>query len=331
MTPPGQPPNGPPRKWTRRELLQVAASAGIGASVLGGGLMLRHRYDLPPAGPGVVLRDHRVERAPGSVQLAVARGPDAAKNVRRALEAMGGMGAFVKSGDRVVVKPNVGWNRLPEQAANTNPDVVAEVIRHVKAAGASKIWVTDSPVNAPERCFERSGIRRATGDAGATLVLPDGNAFREVSVQGTVLKTADVLWPFVEADKVINLPLAKHHGLSRATLSMKNWYGVLGGHRVRLHQDLSHSIVDLAMMVKPTLTVLDATRLLMANGPTGGSLADVKRYDAVAVAVDQVAIDAFGAELLGLTPSEVGFIVEAEKAGLGVSDWKSLKYEEIGA
>ena len=310
-------------------MLQIAATTGVGAGVLGGGLYLRHRYDLPRGGPSLVIKDHRVERPAGLLQFAIARGPDPAKNVRRAVEAMGGMGAFVKSGDRVVLKPNVGWNRLPEQAANTNPDVVAEVVRMVRAAGASKVWVTDFPVNAPERCFERSGIRKATGDAGGTLVMPDGNAFREVAVQGAVLKAADVLWPFVEADKVINLPVAKHHGLSRATLSMKNWYGVLGGHRVRLHQDLHRSIVDLAMMVKPTLTVLDATRLLMANGPTGGSLADVKRYDAVAVGVDQVAIDAFGAELLGLMPSDVGFIVEAEKVGLGVANWKSLRYEDI--
>jgi uncharacterized protein (DUF362 family) len=321
----------PPRQWSRREAMQLGATAAMGASVVGAGLLLRRKYDLPPAASGVVIRDHRVERPAGAVELAIARGPDPAKNVRRALEAMGGMGAFVKSGDRVVIKPNVGWNRLPEQAANTNPDVVAEVVRHVMAAGASKVWVTDYPVNSPERCFERSGIRRAAGDAGATLVMPDTNAFREVAVQGKVLKAADVLWPFVEADKVINLPVAKHHGLSRATLSMKNWYGVLGGHRVRLHQDLHRSIVDLATMVKPTLTILDATRLLLANGPTGGSLADVKRYDAVAVGVDQVAIDAFGAELLGLAPADVGFIVEAEKAGLGSPDWKSLKYEDIPA
>lgn len=319
------------RPWTRRELLQLAATGVAGAAVVGSAAWLRQRYELPRGGPRRVIADHRVERQVGAVQLAVARGPDAAKNVRRALEAMGGMAAFVRRGERVVIKPNVGWNRLPEQAANTNPEVVAEVIRHVQAAGASKIWVTDYPVNSPERCFERSGIRRATGEGGATLVMPDANAFREVAVQGTVLKAADVLWPFVEADKVINVPVAKHHGLSKATLSMKNWYGVLGGHRVRLHQDLHHSIVDLAAMVKPTLTVLDATRLLMANGPTGGSLADVKRYDAVAVSVDQVAIDAFGAELLGLAPSEVGFIVEGEKAGLGTSDYRSLKLEDLPA
>jgi len=325
------PPARPPRPFTRREALQVTTTLGAGLAVLGAGLWLRRRYDQPHAAPSLVIRDHRLERPKGLVELAMAHGPDAAKNVRRALEAMGGMGAFVKNGDKVVIKPNVGWNRVPEQAANTNPDVVEEVIRQVKAAGASKVWVSDSPVNTAERCFERSGIKKATGDANGTLVMPDGNAFREVKVEGQVLKAADVLWPIVEADKVINLPLPKHHGLTRATLSMKNWYGVLGGHRVRLHQDLHRSIVDLAMMVKPTLTILDATRVLMANGPTGGSLADVKRLDMIAVSVDPVAIDALGAELLGLAPEDVGYIVEAEKAGLGTSKWKTLKYEDVPA
>lgn len=330
MKPAALPPR-PPEKLTRRHALQAGASAGLGLAVVGAAAYLRRRYDAPKAPPSLVIRDHRIERPADALALAVARGPDAVANLRRALEAMGGIGAFIKSGDRVVVKPNVGWNRLPEQAANTNPELVGELVRQVKAAGASKVWVADVPVNAPERCFERSGILKATGAAGGTVVLPDGNGFREVALTGQVLKAADVLWPFVDADKVINVPLAKHHSLSKATLSMKNWYGVLGGHRARLHQDLGRSIVDLAMMMKPTLTVLDATRVLMANGPTGGSLADVKRVDAVAVGVDPVAIDAWGAELLGLTGAQLDFVTLGEKAGLGKADWRALKREEIPA
>lgn len=325
-------PQAPPEEGlSRRRALQLAATASVGLGVAGVGGFLRWRHDQPPAPPGLTIRDHRVELPAGANRLAIARGPDAAANVRRAIEALGGIALFVRPGDKVVVKPNVGWNRLAEQAANTNPEVVAEVVRMVKAAGASKVWVTDVPVNAPERCFERSGIRKAAGGAGANVILPDGNAFREVALEGKVLKVADVLWPFVEADKVINLPLVKHHSLSKLTASMKNWYGVLGGHRVRLHQDLHKSIVDLAVMVKPTLTVLDATRVLMANGPTGGSLADVKRVDAVAASCDEVALDCFAAELLGLEGPSLGFVEEAVAAKLGTSDWKSLKHEEIPA
>ena len=162
------------------------------------------------------------------------------------------------------------------------------------------------------------------------MVRPDTTAFREVNVAGKLLQVGDVLFPFVEADRIINVPLVKQHGLSGATMALKNWYGVLGGQRVKLHQNIHLSIVDLALMVKPTLTILDATRILLANGPTGGSLADVKQLDTVAVSTDEVALDAFGASLLGLSPSDLGFIVEGMKAGLGTMQWQSLKTVELG-
>jgi uncharacterized protein (DUF362 family) len=275
------------------------------------------------------VRDHRVTRPAGTVDVAIVRGPDAAVNVHKALAALGGMGAFVKPGERVVVKPNVGWNRLPEQAANTHPEVVAEVVRQVVAADAAEVWVCDNSVNNAERCFERSGIRAAAAAAGARVILPTEGAFRLTAIGGTTLVSADVLWPFVEADKVINVPIVKQHGLARATLSMKNWYGVLGGHRVRLHQEIDRSIFELAMLMKPTLTVLDATRILVANGPSGGSLDDVKRMDTVAAAQDEVALDAFGASLLGVAPAELGYLELAAAAGLGERDLGRLKVEEM--
>jgi uncharacterized protein (DUF362 family) len=314
----------------RRAFLRVGTTAAVavGAVALGLGLRTRdgkHKSKVLPK-----LKDHSVAKVAGAVQMAIARGPDPAANVRRAVEAVGGMGRFIKAGDRVVIKPNIGWNRLPEQAANTSPEVVAEVVRLVAACGAAKIWVTDVSVNTPEQCFARSGIEKAAKAAGGIVVRPDATNFREVDVSGKLLRTADVLYPFVEADKVINLPVVKQHGLSLATMAMKNWYGVLGGQRVKLHQNIHQSIVDLASMVKPTLTIMDATRILLANGPTGGSLADVKQMDTVAVGTDEVALDSFGAGLLGLAPADVGFIVEGVKAGLGTSDWKSLKTVELG-
>jgi uncharacterized protein (DUF362 family) len=228
----------------------------------------------------------------------------------------------------VLVKPNVGWNRLPEQAANTNPQVVAEVVRHARAAGAAEIWVTDVTVNNAERCFARSGIGEAARQAGARIVLPSKSGFRTVAVGGELLRVAEVLWPFVEADKLINVPVVKQHGSAGATMAMKNWYGVLGGHRVRLHQDLDRSIFELARLMKPTLTILDATRVLVANGPSGGSLDDVRRRDTIAAGVDEVALDAFGAPLLGLSPADLGYLALGDKAGLGTRDYKSLKLVE---
>ncbi|MBN2575193.1 MAG: DUF362 domain-containing protein [Deltaproteobacteria bacterium] len=331
----GSPPAGgnsqEPIDGNRRAALRIGATAAMAVGTVALGLGLRapegraKKRNLPK------LKDHRVAKIAGANEFVIVRGPDPASNVRRAVEAVGGMGAFVKPGERVVIKPNIGWNRLPEQAANTNPDVVAEVVRLVAAARAGKIWVADVSVNTAEQCFVRSGIEKAAQAAGATVVRPDATAFREVDVAGKLLKVGDVLFPFVDADRVINVPLVKQHGLSGATMAMKNWYGVLGGQRVKLHQDIHLSIVDLAAMVKPTLTVLDATRILLANGPTGGSLADVKRMDTVAVSTDEVALDAFGAALLGLRPSELGFIVEGMKAGLGTPKWQDLKTVELGA
>jgi uncharacterized protein (DUF362 family) len=316
------------RALTRRQLLQVAATSAAGLATAGLAAAL---YDRQPGRVGALprIKDHRVERPAGAQQMAIVHGADAARNAVKAVEALGGMGAFVKSGEKVLVKPNVGWNRLPEQAANTNPDVVAAVVRMARDAGASVVWVADVPVNTADRCFERSGIGRAALQAGAKLVLPDKPNFREVDVAGRLLKTAEVLFPFVEADRIINLPLVKQHSLSGATLSMKNWYGALGGHRVRLHQEIHRSIADLAAMVKPTLTLLDATRILTGNGPSGGSLDDVKRLDLLAASTDEVALDAWGLGLLGVPREAAGFVDEAERAGLGRADWKSLKPAEV--
>ncbi len=325
----GEPPKEPAGVG-RRGVLRLGVTTAVAVGSVALGLSLRDRAEGRKAKTLPRIRDHRADKPAGANDMAIARGPDPAANARRAVEALGGMGRFVRRGERVVIKPNIGWNRLPEQAANTNPDVVAEVVRMVVAAGASKVWVTDVSVNTPEQCFARSGIEKAAGAAGATLVRPDAAAFREVDVSGHLLQTGDVLFPFVEADRVINVPLVKQHSLSGATMALKNWYGVLGGQRVKLHQDIHRSIVDLAVMMKPTLTVLDATRILLANGPTGGNLADVRPMDTVAAGTDEVALDAFGATLLGLDPRQVGFIIEGMKAGLGTPDWHSLKLVELG-
>ena len=325
--PPAEP---EPRRLTRRELVHVAATSAAALGTLGLAAVLTDRKTGADSGkPLLKIKDHRIALPPGSNQMAIVHGADAALNAQKAVEALGGMGVFVRPGEKVLLKPNVGWNRLPEQAANTNPDVVAAVVRMVKAAGASMVWVADVPVNTADRCFDRSGIKKAAGDTGATLVLPDPNQFREVEVGGKLLRVADVLYPFVEADKIINLPLVKQHSLSGATLCMKNWYGALGGHRVRLHQEIHKSIADLAAMVKPTLTILDATRILTGNGPSGGSLDDVKRLDLVAASTNEVALDAWGITLLGVTREVAGFITEAEHSGLGTADYKSLKLVEV--
>jgi uncharacterized protein (DUF362 family) len=309
-------------------VLRLAATGALAAGTVAGGVLLADRK-VTERRPLIKVRDHRVTREAGMTGLAVARGPSPAENARRAVEALGGMAAFVRPGERVVIKPNAGWNRTEEQAANTNPDVVGQLVRMARAAGASKVWVTDVPVNVAERCFERSGLTRAVGEAGGTLVLPGPSDFRLAEVGGRVLRVAEVVWPLLEADRVINVPVVKHHSLTGATMCLKNWFGVIGGHRVRLHQDIHRAVVDLAGMVRPTLTVMDATRVMVANGPSGGSLDDVKRVDTVVAGVDEVAMDAYGASFLGLAPADVGSVAEGERAGLGTSRWQSLKVQEI--
>lgn len=315
-------PSSDDRSQARLTLTRRAVLIGAPAAALGAAACLRSN---PAPAPLAVLKDHRVALAAGANQMAIVHGVDAAANARKAVEALGGMAAFVRPGEKVLIKPNIGWNRTPEQAANTNPELVAELVRMAKAAGATTVWVADNPVHPADKSFERSGIRKAAGEAGATVVLPAPDAWRGIDGGGKIVRATQTLFPYVDADKIINVPIAKHHELSGATLALKNWFGAVGGDRSKLHEEIDQSIVELATMVKPTLTVMDATRVLVANGPTGGNLDDVKKLDLVAASMDQVALDAWALTLLGIKAEEAPFVALAQKAGLGTADFKSLK------
>jgi uncharacterized protein (DUF362 family) len=204
--------------------------------------------------------------------MTVVQGGEPRALVQKSLENLGGIRRFVSRQDVVVIKPNIAWDRTPEQAANTNPDVVAEVVRQCWQAGAKRVIVTDVSCNEPRRCFQRSGIQAAARAEGAEVILPDPELYREVELGGVVLKSWPVFTPFLEADKIFNLPIAKHHGLTGVTLGMKNWYGILGGQRNRLHQQIHQSLADLASFMLPTVTLIDCYRILLRNGPTGGNL-----------------------------------------------------------
>jgi uncharacterized protein (DUF362 family) len=260
--------------------------------------------------------------------MVVARGRDPARNVRAALDRLGGIGRFVTRTDRVLVKPNVGWDRTPAQAANTHPAVVAEVVRACRAAGAKEIWVCDCPVHDPERCFRRSGIREAAERAGARVLLPADTTTLDVRLSAE-LGVFPVPAPFARATKIINVPIAKDHGSARITAGMKNWIGITQHERGRFHQSLDESIASLALLMRPTLTVVDATRVLVRNGPQGGNLGDVRQKDRVAISVDPVALDAWVADLLGARLSEVEYLRIAAKKGLGRLDYRKLGLAEI--
>lgn len=261
--------------------------------------------------------------------LTSATNPDPASALKAALDGIGGIGRFIKAGERVVIKPNVGWDRNPAQGANTNPELVSEMVRLCLEAGAEQVTVSDSSCNDAQRSFLRSGIGEAGQSAGARVVLPSDDDLAEVDLGGGVLKKWPVLRQFVETDRFINMPVIKHHNLTRATIGMKNLYGILGGRRDRLHQEIDQSIVDLAAFVRPTLTVVDGTRVMIRSGPQGGSLDDVVIENTVMCATDQVAADARGAEYLGLTADQVRYLALAERSGVGTADYRSAGFMEI--
>ncbi len=249
---------------------------------------------------------------------------EARRLARQAIDALGGMGRFISRGDVVWIKPNIGWDRRPEQAATSNPDLVAALVEMCYQAGAKRVTVSDNPCNAAQRTFPRSGIQQAAEKAGAQSYFLDERKYRKMAINGQLLKEWEVYTEAVEADKFINVPIVKHHSLCRATLGMKNLMGIIGGARNRFHQDIGRALADLAGFIKPTLVVMDAIRVLTANGPVGGSLADVKRTDTIAAGIDQVALDSFGATLLGCKPQEIDYIAEAARRGMGRVDFNSL-------
>jgi uncharacterized protein (DUF362 family) len=323
--------NGLTRREAMLQLLRVGGvAAGAGAAAV---WLSEHSFRPVPALAVHAKRDHRAAADPQWPHLTVVQGGEPGALVQRALADLGGIKRFVSRQDVVVIKPNIAWDRTPEQAANTNPEVVAEVVRQCWQAGPKRVIVTDVSCNEARRCFQRSGIQAAAHAEGAEVILPDPELFREVDLGGVVLKSWPVFTPFLEADKIINLPIAKHHVLTGATLGMKNWYGILGGERNRLHQQIHQSLCDLANFMLPTVTILDCYRILLRNGPTGGNLEDVALKKTIVAGTDPVAIDAWVAKAYwNLDPAQMPYLEMAAARGLGTVDFDKLqvKISQLG-
>ena len=311
----------------RDALVKLLRVAGAGAGAAGLGLWLsKHSWRPEPALAMAAKHGHTIAADPTLPEMAVITGDDPAQLTRQAVEELGGIRRFIARGDIVLVKPNIGWDRTPEQAANTNPDVVAEVIRQCSNAGAKRVIVTDVSCNDPRRCFQRSGIAEAARLAGAEVVLPDPAMFKDVDLQGEILRVWPVLDLFLNADKIINVPIAKHHSLTGTTLGMKNWYGMLGGPRHLLHQRIHESLVDLADFVRPTLTIIDCYRILARNGPTGGNLQDVMLKKTLVAGTDPVALDAYVAKAYwNLEVSSLPYLKMAANRGLGTYEFEKVR------
>jgi len=333
------------RQFTR----QVGGTAAVAAAAVGAGYLLRDRWgmegikppapvrlkdysiQLPPSRPSlVVVRSAPAEAGPGQ-DLLEAREEQALKMVKRALDEMGGVERFIQKGDVVVIKPNVAFDKNPDLGATTQPDTVSAVVKLCRAAGARKVIVADNPINNPESCFFKTRVGDAALRAGAELMMPQESYFEQLYVGGETIKHTWKMFyrPFREATKVIGVSPVKDHNLCKATVTMKNWYGLLGNPRNQFHQDIHGIISDFPLMMKPTFVVADGRKLLMRNGPTGGSLNDVKKGDAIVVGTDCTAVDSWCiTRLLEKQRHEIIYLDKVIARGLG-KEWRPQWTSEV--
>jgi uncharacterized protein (DUF362 family) len=315
----------------RRQLLIRGAKAAASIAAAGGLAYWLYDRKGPKAGVEaeklVTLPDFSVLPKEEQV-ISIVQGQDRTKTVNKAIDLLGGIERFISEGDIVAIKPNVAFASPPILGATTNPDVLTAVIRLCYERGkAKKVLVLDNPINDPASCFMISGIGKAATSAGAEVAMPKENLFGYTTLDGgTLIENWPVFYePLAGANKLIGIAPVKDHDRSGASMSMKNWYGLLGGRRNIFHQDINTIIAELAMMVKPTLVVLDGTVTMMSNGPTGGSVSDLKKTNTMIASCDMVAADAFGCSLLGMKPTNLPYLSLAEKAGAGKTDYESLK------
>ena len=305
----------------RREFLRQVAAWSAGLTVAGPLFQVTRSMYAAEVAPAVM------------PTLALATGTDYEKLVARVLGALGGINKFVRVGAKVVVKPNIGWDRNPAQGADTNPQVVKALVKQALDAGASKVMVFDRSCNDNRRCYSNSGIAEAVesiGDRRVVCEFIDDRKFVPVKIEKGVSITE---WQFykdaLDADCYINVPVAKHHGLSRLTLGMKNVMGVIGGKRGEIHQSIGQRLADLNTVIRPKLTVIDATRILLRHGPQGGNLADVKVLDALMASSDPVAADAYATTLFDLKSDAIESTRAAYRAGLGEMDLSKVRVLKV--
>ena len=314
----------------RREFLTRAGKAGI--SVAAAGLISYQLYDRQGPKTGVdteslvTLPDFSVPDQAGRT-ISIVEGSDRVKTVNKAIDLLGGIERFVKPGETVAIKPNVAFASPPMLGATAQPELVAQVVRLCYKAGAKQVAVTDNPINDPASCFTLSGIGKAASEAGAKVILPKDHLFRHTTLAGgKLIRNWPIFFePFEKVDKLIGITPVKHHHRAGASMSMKNWYGLLGGRRNVFHQDINTIIAELSMMVRPTLVILDGTEVMMTNGPTGGSVSDLRAANTLIASTDCVAADSYGCTLLELKVSDLPYLTQAEKAGAGTTDYESLK------
>ncbi|MFC1620678.1 DUF362 domain-containing protein [Candidatus Omnitrophota bacterium] len=298
------------KKISRKEFIKLAL-VGLGGMLFGGIFPRQAKASNARTGKNISTNH----------DLVVARGEDPYLMTVKAIEGIGGMEKFVKRGDKVIIKPNMAWDRAPEYAGNTNPMVVAALVELCFKAGAKRVNVFERSCNDSKLCYENSGIAAAARDKGANVYFTD--EWNYIKAKFSYKSPMDG-WPIyrdvLECDTFINVPILKDHALTGLTLSMKNLMGVCGGDRATIHDNIGVKLVDLTDFIKPDLTVIDAYRVLIRNGPRGGNLKDVEDYKTLIVGTDPTLADTYAAELVGRDPLSVNYIQEAKNRGFGKFD-----------
>jgi len=258
--------------------------------------------------------------------LAAVRGGNGGDMFDRAIEAIGGISKYVKKGQKVVVKPNIGWDAPPERAANTNPDVVARIVKRCKEAGAAEVYVFDNTCNKWDRCYRNSGIEEAVKKEGGKMIPGNTESFyKEVEIpNGKSLKKAKVHKMILESDVFINVPVMKHHSSTRISLAMKNLMGVVWDRKFYHSNDLHQCIADFCTFKMPDLNIIDGYNMMTKNGPRGVSVADVTNLKALIASSDIVAADAAATKMFGLQPDDIGHIAIGHEMKLGNMNLEEL-------
>jgi uncharacterized protein (DUF362 family) len=297
---------------SRRQFLKTASILGVGLSGIAGTL-LGSQKDPDEKKPAL------------KPLVAVVEGDKPYEMAVAALGLLGGIKKFVKKDSVVVLKPNIAWERPLEAAANTNPDVVLAVISECFKAGAKKVKIVERSCNDPKKCFQISGFEKALigNKAEVVLLTNDSKEYQEVPIpDGKELKSVLIAKEALNCDVFINIPIAKHHGLARLTLGIKNLMGVAGGRRSQLHQNLGPKMAEILSVIRPNLTIIDAYRVLVRNGPTGGNLKDVVLAKQIIASTDPVAADSYACAIkpFALEGKNIGCVQAAYEMGLGEID-----------
>ena len=309
-----------PKNMQRRNFLKTAVAGAIAGSI-----QLSHT------------KLFSKERAPEKeCDLVAVMGGSPVEMYARAMESLGGMGKYVKKGQKVVIKPNIGWDRTPEEAANTNPDLVAAIVKDCLQAGAAEVIVFDNTCDEWQACYKNSGIESAAKVAGANIAFAhEERYYKEVSLPKAVrMKSAKIHEAIIDCDVWLNVPILKNHGGAKMTIAMKNYMGIVWDRRFMHANDLQQCIADLASYPKrPALNIVDAYRIMTQNGPKGKSLEDVQMGKALFISPDIIAVDTaavnFFNQFKSMTINDASHIIKGEEMQLGTTKLEQIKIERI--